>query len=342
MEDIIWKKVLDSDRMRVVFMVVMVSLMSCQASFAQTETEEPDSLSLSMDLGELIVEGRTQQVIKDGIEYIPGKKIKDHSFDVSSLLSNMSLPQVKVWEKTISTVSGQPYAIYIDYIAASESDLTSLRPQDVLRVEVLKFPMDPRFSGQENVINFIMRKSERGGYTKLTAYGRVVTSSEVNGGVYQKLRLGRWTVDASVSGEGYRASDIGSSSTELFGGITFGGIHYDELKRETRDMLLSKTTNTQKATLRGAYSHDKTYISHTFSYTREAQPRNTSEGTVTYSHNLPSATSLSDETSQSINFSVGDTTILVLARKTSFRQTGVSITRATGATAYVSIPPHPT
>lgn len=217
----------------------------------------------------------------------------------------MSLPQVKVWEKTISTVSGQPYAIYIDYIAASESDLTSLRPQDVLRVEVLKFPMDPRFSGQENVINFIMRKSERGGYTKLTAYGRVVTSSEVNGGVYQKLRLGRWTVDASVSGEGYRASDIGSSSTELFGGITFGGIHYDELKRETRDMLLSKTTNTQKATLRGAYSHDKTYISHTFSYTREAQPRNTSEGTVTYSHNLPSATSLSDETSQSINFSVG-------------------------------------
>lgn len=64
MEDIIWKKVLDSDRMRVVFMVVMVSLMSCQASFAQTETEEPDSLSLSMDLGELIVEGRTQQVIE--------------------------------------------------------------------------------------------------------------------------------------------------------------------------------------------------------------------------------------------------------------------------------------
>lgn len=265
--------------------------------------ENPDSLSLSYDLSELIVEGRTQKVIKDGVEYIPAKKILNHSFDAASLLTNMSIPQVKVKDNSITTVSGQPFAIFIDYIAASENDLTAIRPQDVLRVEVLKFPIDPRFSGQENVINFIMRKSDWGGYTKINVYGRCLSTSIINGGVYQKIRLKNWTLDASVFAGADKTSGTETNSVEVFRGLSLGSIIYDNLTRESHEKLLRRTTNTQKATLKAAYNRDATYIAHTFSFNREAQPENTSDISTSYSVDIPSSSSRSLETSRSINFS---------------------------------------
>ncbi|MBD5270268.1 MAG: hypothetical protein HDS43_06590, partial [Bacteroides sp.] len=57
----------------------------CLSGYAQN-VEEADSLAFSRDLEEIVVEGRTQKTIRNGVEYIPGKKMKKASYDATSLL----------------------------------------------------------------------------------------------------------------------------------------------------------------------------------------------------------------------------------------------------------------
>ncbi len=271
--------------------------------FAQ-QTEEPDSLGLSYDLQELVVEGRTQKLTKDGVEYMPGKKVKEHSYDVASLLQNMMIPQVRVVDGSISTLAGSAYSIYIDYVPATENDMKALRPQDVLRVDVLKSPQDPRFSGNMDVINIILRKYEWGGYTKLMAYGRVINGEELSGGIYQKFRLKDWTIDAAGNVEWYGREDVEKTLSENFRGITLNGKRYTDLQRDTKEKLIKNSNNSQDATIRGSYNRDMTYVAHSFSFKRQGMPKDVRDNSYTYSDGLPDAKSWNNTDSQSITYDV--------------------------------------
>ena len=67
-------------------------------------------------------------------------------------------------DNTVTTPSGQSVAIYINYILASAEEMEGISTSDVRRVEYLDFPSDPRFQGNEHVVNFIVQKYESGGY----------------------------------------------------------------------------------------------------------------------------------------------------------------------------------
>lgn len=280
---------------------IILSAITSVPVYAQ---EQADTLK-QYELNEIVVEARTQRVIEHGVEYIPSKRTKKAAIDATQLLELMNVPQLDITPGSMSvkTYSGKEVAMYIDYKEATVSDLQGLRPEDVLRVEVLQYPEDPRFGGQANVVNFIMRKYEWGGYTKLTAIGNTLNIDKGEGILYSKFVKNNWTFDANATGIIMRNNNFRSYDVESFHNVNVGNQHYDEIIRTTRsgDDYLQQN-NSQFVSFRTAYETKSTEIIHSVSFTRTGNPLTRSLSEVKYSIDaFSSASALSNESGQTIS-----------------------------------------
>lgn len=262
----------------------------------------------AVSLKTINIEGRTQRVIRNGVEYIPSKKTKRLSLDATNLLLNMHISALNVNPVTnaITTVSGKEVAIFIDYIPTGEHEVSGLRPEDVLRVEVLDYPDDPRFNGASHVINFIMEHYEWGGYTKLYADGETLASDRVKGRVFSRFVSKKWTVDGYVGSNWSHSGRDRSSDQSTFRDVDFDGKHYDEI---TRDMHIDdylRRSDSQNASVTAKYRNDKTYIQHSVSFGRTATPLTRTRSTVSlYNAGLEGMHSIKRGNMQTIYPAVG-------------------------------------
>ena len=217
---------------------IFALLLSAFSLKAQTDTivtkpSVKDTVGTTLD--EVVVQGRTQRIVKYGVEYTPDKRMKRQAADASKLLQAMQIPQLVVnpISKGITTLSGKSVSMFIDYVPATDDDLSGLRPEDVLRVEVLDYPEDPRFNSAQHVVNFIMHKYEWGGYTKLSGRAWFLEENRGNANVYSKYVRKRWTLDASAGGTLAYGNQARGHNEEIYRDIMFRGNHYDELRRIT-------------------------------------------------------------------------------------------------------------
>lgn len=270
-------------------------------AFAQTE--EKDTISAG-ELGEVVVQARTQRVVKYGVEYTPDKKTKKTSLDAVNLLLQMQIPQLNIvpGTTTVKTAAGKEVAMFIDFVPASEKDLQGMRPEDVLRVEVLNYPEDPRFKSSPHVVNFIMQHYEWGGYTKLTAWGRTLADDKINGDIYSKFVYKKWTFDADASADWTHQNRYETVTSQSFRDIRFEGKHYDEITRQANagsDYL--QRANSQWASFRATYRGEKSYIQHMVSFGRNGMPITRNGQQVTFTPEAISSTdALQRNTSQSL------------------------------------------
>lgn len=264
-----------------------------------------DSLERVETLREFTVEGRSQRVIKNGVEYIPDKKVKRAAYNAASLLMHMQIPQLNVSpaDMSIKTLSGGSVSVFIDYRKASGEDLQSLRPQDVLRVEVLRYPDDPRFDGETEVVNFIMVKYDWGGYSKLMANGTTLNNDNGSVSAYSKFVYKNLTFDASAGGTMSHADKEDTYTSTTYRDITFRGKHYDELTRiqSSADDSYLNLNNSQWATLRADLRLGQNFLRHSLRFSRSGNPRSYSGMTVGYSDaSITSSHSVSRNNGQSI------------------------------------------
>lgn len=273
------------------------------ATAAMAQTEHSDSIK-THELDEVVVEARTQRVIDRGVAYIPTNKIKKTATDATRLLELMNIPQLNITPGTMSvkTYTGKEVAMFIDFKEATEEDLQGLRPEDVLRVEVLQYPQDARFGGQANVINFVMRKYEWGGYTKLSANGTTLNIDRGDGILYSKFVNTNWTFDANVTGGITHNNNYKSHNIEAFRDISVGDRHFDAITRTSQSGVnYLQQSNSQSAAFRAAYETQNIEILHSISYNRTATPLKHNLSSVSYSQDIFSASeALSKESSLTI------------------------------------------
>ena len=282
---------------------IILSILLLTTFTGSAQTNETDSVAKTVSLDEVVVEGRTQRVVKYGVEYIPGKKVKKAVSDATSLLFYMQIPQLNVSlaDNSVTTPSGAGVNMFIDYVPGTPQDVRSLQPRDVQRVEVLDYPQDPRFNSSPHVVNFIMRKYEWGGYTKLVADGRFLSDEYAGGDVYEKFSIRDWTLDGSVSASGSWDHDYRDYSEQTYRDMTLGGAEIDEIKRTSATTGSHGRKNAQLASLRAARSVKNSYISHTASFRREATPDSRRSSRVDYTGGLfPSSEAEQHSSSQSI------------------------------------------
>lgn len=123
----------------------------------------------TIDLDNVTVLADETQLLSDRTVFVPLQRQKNSAMTGIELIDHLAIPQIRVNANgVLETNAGKPVSVFIDYIAASESDLSSMNMQDVKRVEYLELPADPRFQGAKYVVNFIMEKYLYGGYMKFS------------------------------------------------------------------------------------------------------------------------------------------------------------------------------
>ena len=220
----------------------------------------------SYNLQEVVV--KSENVVRKGnlTELYPGKRDRRFAAGGKDVLSNMNLPEISVDPLTgdVRYADGQSVAIFIDYQPASSQQVADIRPQDIQRIDLIRSPEDPRFQGARIVANYIMRKYEYGGYSKIDAT-QFIPAFSSNLGLYSKFSYKKMTYDVST-GLGYinPGDHNGSDKRSEY---QFGSV---ELERISRTLGNKSRQLSPRVSARATYSSKGIYISNTvgFNYSR--------------------------------------------------------------------------
>ena len=243
----------------------------------------------TVKLNAVTVDADYSQLYADRSTYVPTQRQKNASQSGTDLLAHMAIPQIDaVSGANVTTNTGKPVAIFIDYVPASENDLKAMRTSDVKRVEYYELPSDPRLQGHQYAVNFIMQKYEYGGYVKGFGHANLISFSEqLLGNV--RFQYKKMSYDIMGYGFNMNNSHYGSHLRETFRLPQEDGTNvvFDRVSQT----LSSKTENQQYfAAFRALYNSDKIQASTEVDGSVNTTPHSDKNGMVEYSSGiLPSA-----------------------------------------------------
>ena len=235
----------------------------------------------SVKLSQVNVESQAATVYTDKTVFIPTTLQKNASQTGADLIDHMGIPQLKVsMSGNISTNSGSPVGVFIDFIPASAEDLKAMRMSDVRRVEYYENPSDPRMQGYTFAVNYVMAKYEYGGYVKGMGVGNLISYSEQ---LLANVRLQNKKMTYDLMGYGFNSdhSHNGSELTETF------RLPQSDNEIKTFDRY-SKTTSSKDshqqyfAAFRATYNSDKVQASTQINGCINRRPHSDRSGSVIY------------------------------------------------------------
>ena len=251
--------------------------------FAFGQTEKKDSIE-AKELNEVIIEAQMQRTGASTSTYIPNGKQKSSAQNAIDLLRQLAIPQINInlVDNAVTTPSGQNVAVYINYIPASAEEIEGIRTVDVRRVEYLDFPTDPRFQGNEHVVNFIMQKYEYGGYTKATVSENFLAGKlSSRASVYSKFAYKRMTYDLYAGASNH---DVKHSGTSIIGDYTLEN-NVGEPYHMTRDEIFDYSHfkyNQYPVTFRAIYDSDNVQIANTIGFNFDQSPIAETAGNLSF------------------------------------------------------------
>lgn len=236
----------------------------------------------TIDLRTVTVETDNAQLYSDKSVYMPTAPQKKASQSGLDLLAHMAIPQLAMRsDKNLETISGKPVAVFINYLPASESDLTAMRVADVKRVEFLEYPSDPRLQGHPYVINFIMQQYEYGGYAKAYTSGSLLNYQSEYGIANVKLQYRNMTYDLMGSAYNLTTRHAGGDMTETFRLPQEDG-SVKEFDRISETLGSRQATQNYNLLFRAIYNSDKIQASSQISGNIAQTPNANQNGTVKY------------------------------------------------------------
>ena len=259
----------------------------------------------AVNLSTVTVEADNSQLYSDRSIYIPTQRQKNASQSGNDLLAHMAIPQIDVISGgSVTTNTGKPVAIFIDYVPASDKDLKAMRTGDVKRVEYYELPSDPRLQGNQYAVNFIMQQYEYGGYVKGFGHANLISFSEQLLG-NMRFQYKKMTYDIMGYGFNMNNSHYGSNLRETFRLPQEDGsnVIFDRISRT----LSSKTENQQYfAAFRALYNSDNIQASTEIDGSINTTPHSDRNGIVEYTSEIfPSMPyhSISDKDSRFLSYS---------------------------------------
>lgn len=258
-------------------------IMSTAAFAGLAQTAPPDSVK-TQELNEVVVVAQMQQTSATSSTFIPNKKQKSSAQNAVDLLQQLAIPQITInlVDNAVTTLSGQNVSIYINYLPASSQEIEGLLTSDVRRVEYLDFPTDPRFNGNEHVVNFIMQRYEYGGYTKLTLNENFLVGLSNRASVYSKFAYKCMMYDLYAGTSNHDNKHVGTSYIGRYTLQDKDGAAQEITRSEIFDNAHFKY-NQYPVTFRAVYDSDKIQVSNTVGFTFDQSPLAETNGSLSFS-----------------------------------------------------------
>lgn len=236
-----------------------------------TRAVENDSVRVS-ELQEIIIEGKDQYFTAKGAVYTPTKQQKNSSFSAVDLLDKMGIPQLNTSPNgtSVSDKFGNNVPIFINYVAATPNDVMGLKTSDVVKVEYLENPTDPRFGTALKAVNIIVRVYEYGGYTKLYVAEHVLSGLASTARVNSKLSYKNMTYDLYVSANNRDYHHEGTDSKSIFRGVGAESATPKPVREQTMDKGHG-VTEQYPVSFRAIYSSNRMSIQNTVGYNYYSQ-----------------------------------------------------------------------
>ncbi|MCM1356685.1 MAG: TonB-dependent receptor family protein [Staphylococcus sp.] len=278
------------DRQKV---IAKLSCLGYKTSYTECSTFNLGTIVMheqAVKLGEVKVEAENSHLYSDRSVYIPTSRQKNAAQTAIDLLLQMAIPQLSInlVNHTVTTLTGQNVALYINFLPASSEEIEGIQTADVRRIEYLYFPSDPRFNGNEHVINFILPKYEYGGYTKLSVNENFLAGFSNRESLYSKFAYKRMAYDLYIGASNHRLRHVGTSYIGT----------YNLKKNDVEEQLTRKEIfnnahfkyNQIPVTFRAVYDSDKAQISNTAGFVFDQSPIAETEGTISFTPNGPGGT----------------------------------------------------
>lgn len=225
----------------------------------------------------LNIESENAALLSDKCVYRPTQRQKNASQTAIDLLVRMAMPQLnaRLGSSSVTTASGQPVAIYIDYVPASPDDLKMMNISDVRTVEYLEYSPDARFQADRYVINFRMVKYEYGGYVKALGTENFIVNS---GFLQANARFVKRRMTFDFMGYGYYMSNnhFGTDQIEEF------RLPHKDFQRESQTESSRYRKHNNEVSVRALYSSDRITANSQIALGGDCTPGNDNTGKVSY------------------------------------------------------------
>lgn len=231
----------------------------------------------------VVVEGKNMTVDKDGIYAVPTATQRRSSQNGYDLLMRLGIPTLRVspLNESIETAAGDGVSIFINGMPASRHDVNMMRPQDVLKVEYLESPSDPRYGNALYVVNYVMREYEWGGYTKLSAFEQSpAVRPAVSTSLFSKFSYKKMTFDLFGSWTYVNSHNMGKAGTERYMLRDASSGEFSPVTRTTTLDFTRYINHSLPFTFRAVYNTPNIQISNTIGFTYNETPRSLEDGAL--------------------------------------------------------------
>lgn len=173
----------------------------------------------TIQLSAVSVEADNTVLSTDRNVYIPSSSQKKASQDAADLLRRMAIPQLVInpGDNSVKDVFGNSVPVFINYHEAQADELKGMKMTDVRRIEFIEFPADPRFKGEQRVVNFIVQEYEYGGYTKVSEAFRTLNGVFSNSDFFSRFSYKKMTYDVSAGSYNKSYHHAGSDILAVYG-----------------------------------------------------------------------------------------------------------------------------
>lgn len=147
--------------MRIYHVILILLAVAPSAAIAQNDLL--DSLNISRELKEVVVTAPENQTISNKTLFYPTKALKNATNNGVQLLAGLQIPDLIINPATgyIEKLGGGELSIRINGRPAAQTDITSLSPKDITKVEYTSNP-GVRYGEAKGVIDITVKRRETG------------------------------------------------------------------------------------------------------------------------------------------------------------------------------------
>lgn len=266
------------------YIVSTTLILIAASAFAQ----EPTDTIKTQELNEIVVEADRMYMTNTKVSYTPNKQQRNASANGTMLLQQLAIPQLTVNALTgaVSTNTGESVSFFIDGVPATNEDVADINTRDVMRVEILDYPTDPKFRNASHVVNYIMQKYEYGGYTKLSTTEMFLSCFSSYNTLNSKMVYKKMTFDARAYYQYTNGSHYGSDQIQQY---RLSGYDNEAPNGITRINNLENSkyiANRPSASFRALYQGNKTQFSSTLNWAYDGTRSDYRTGVLSYNPRL--------------------------------------------------------